>query len=138
MLSENFHLTIQTPEKIYFDGPAVSVKIATETGEIEIFPQHASLMGTILFSHTTVRSAAAEEEFLMRNGLIIVDNAKNTVSILVAACDAVGQADFKSIKEYQGFVLEQLAKKADLNSYQLVYLEEHGDALAKMIEVVKK
>ena len=136
MAETTFHLTIQTPEHVSFDGEVVSLKLTNETGDLEILPQHASLMGTISFSNTLVRTVNSEEEYLMRNGLVIVDGIKNHTTVLVAGCDLVSHADLKTIREYQQFILEKLANTSDLNRFQITYLEEHGEALSKMIEVV--
>jgi F0F1-type ATP synthase epsilon subunit len=132
-------LTIQTPEVIVFQGPIQSVLLVNETGQMEIFPNHATLAGSILFSHTIVRVAPGqEEEFVMRNGLVLMNNETSEVKLLVEYCHKIADINFESIHEYRMFIEEKLKNKEALNSFQVVYLEEQQASLKKMIEVIGK
>lgn len=136
-MKTNFNLTIQTPRQILFQGEANYVGLTTELGDIEIYPNHATLVATISFSKTKIKHAEHEEDLLMRNGLIVVDNEKDEVKILTQYCEKMADIDFKTIKEYKDFVLQKLEKKEELNDFQIKHLEEEGASLERMIEVIE-
>jgi F0F1-type ATP synthase epsilon subunit len=137
-MQESFTLIIQTPRHIFFQGEANYVGIQTELGNTEIYPQHATLVASISFSHTKIKHAEHEEDVLMRSGLIIVDNEHNEVKILVQYCEKLADIDFKTIKEYKDFVVSRLENKQDLNDFQIKHLEEESTSLERMIEVIQK
>lgn len=137
-MNDYFNLIIQTPRQIFFQGEANYIGLTTELGDMEIYPKHATLVASISFSKTKIKHADHEKDLLMRNGLFIVNNEKNEVKILVQYCEKITDIDFKTIKEYQNFVLEKLKKKEGLNDFQIKHLEEESTSLEKMVEVIEK
>lgn len=136
-MKNNFNLIIQSPQRILFQGEGDYVAVTTELGDMEIYPNHATLLATISFSKTKIKNAEHEQDFLMRNGLIIVDNEKNEVKLLAQYCEKLSDIDFKTIEEYKNFVLQKLEKKEELNDFQIKHLEQESTSLEQMIEVIK-
>ena len=129
-----FTLTIQTPESSVFEGEITSVQLKTEQGNMEVFPGHAPLQGTISFSRTVVKQADKEETYLLRQGMIFVDHLENTVRILAYAANKASEIDTKTAQEYLDMIKESLAKKEDLNKYQIQFLEESRIAVEESLE----
>ncbi len=137
-MSATFNLSIETPLGIMFNEPVKSVLLHNELGDMEVFAGHAPLIASILFSKTRVRVTDEREEvFLMRNGVITVENEKNQVKILVENCIHSKEVNYETIKDYEKFVLSKLANPEVLSKIQLKYLEEQRSSLERMIKIEK-
>ncbi len=125
-------LILQTPEQTLFDGTVDSVKLVTELGEIEVFPEHADLAGAILFSRIYVKVGKHEEIFLARLGTLFVENSRNIIRVLVQFCVKEKEVDHVSLQEYRRFIQEKLANSDGLNQLQATHLEESNLSLKAM------
>ena len=137
-MSNSFNLTIESPEELFFRGEADSLLLQTVTGEAEILPGHAALAGSFAFSPLHVRTGDHEEDFIARQGLVFVDPRQNSVRVLAYYCVKKADIDLKTIKEYMEFILKKMESGADLNKYQLRFLEEEKISLQKKLEVLEK
>lgn len=138
---QQLSLIIQTPDHVAFEGAVDSVSLVTELGEMEIFSNHADLVGTILFSRVVVHIGKHEEDFFARLGMVFVDNTENTVRILAQYCVKVKEFDHLSIKEYRQFVQDKLQSREGLNGLQITHLEESElslKAMSEALDVVNK
>lgn len=124
----SFKLLIQTPEREIYKGDADVLTLSNDTGEMQVFPGHASMLGSITYSAVKVDSAKHEEAFVLRQGFVFVDQDKNEVKVLGLSCEKTSELDLVSAKEYLAFVLAKLDKPEELNEYQLTFLE--GQKLA--------
>lgn len=128
-----FQLTIQTPIETLFDGTVDSLRIKTDLGRMEVLPNHATIVGTVLYSKVFARHNGQEEKFVVRHGSVSVDEKGNTV---VLALEAHKEAEMtvKTMEEYLHYLGEQLKNPDQFNDYQKQFLEEQRDALQQGIE----
>lgn len=132
-------LTIETPQGTIFNEPVSSIHLTNELGDMEIFPGHATLLASISFSKTRVRCSAAREElYFMRSGILRTDTQTGQTTILVESCTHEKDIEYDSIKDYEKFVLDRLSRPAELSSLQITYLTEQKSSLERMIKVIKK
>jgi len=137
-MKKTLHLTVRTPEAEIVSKEVNSIKVNTEGGEIEIYPHHASLTGSIIFGKLEVRAEKDEQEYVIQQGIIFVSVENNTVQILCLSCKEFQDIEFKTAKKYLEFVEEKLQEGADLNDYQIKYLENEKIAMVKQIEMIDK
>ncbi len=131
-------LIIASPTRTWFDGPADSVHLSTDLGEMEVFPGHVSLLGTVTVSKVRVRVGDHEDEFLVRRGFIAVEGgAGDTVRVTASHCERRADMDLASIKDYREFILGLLAKREDLSQYQIGFLEDEHGAIEKLMTIEK-
>lgn len=128
-METTFKLTIRTPDQDIFNAEVDGVRLSTEGGEMEIYANHASLTGTILFSPVVVKTIDGKEEgYIARNGIFLFDNESNTATLLALHCEHKSEVSLKTVKEYSEFIQQQLAEGKDLSSFEILYLE--GEKLA--------
>lgn len=137
-MSNTLNLTVRTPEAGIVEQEVNSLKVMTEGGEIEIYPNHASLTGSILFGKLDVRTDQGEREYLVQRGVLFVSVEKNTVQLLCYSCKEVKDIEYKTAKEYLEFIEDRLKAGEDLNEYQLQYLENEKIAMVQQMEVLEK
>ncbi|MCK9361010.1 F0F1 ATP synthase subunit epsilon [Patescibacteria group bacterium] len=129
----SFHLLIQTPEREAYKGDADILTLSNDTGEMQVFPGHASMLGSITYSAVKVDHAQHEEAFVLRQGFVFVDQEKNEVKVLGLSCEKTADLDMVSAKEYLDFILSKLDKPDELNEYQLKFLEGQKLAVEKQL-----
>jgi F0F1-type ATP synthase epsilon subunit len=126
--------TIQTPQKEIYNSAIKSLKILTEAGLIKILPHHSSLISAVAFGPVIVTDENdLEEDFLARRGVLMVDNSKNAVSLMVMECDKRKEINPITAKEYFDFVVEQLDKGNQLSEFKLKFLQEEKLVMEKQI-----
>lgn len=130
-------LIIRTPDQEVFRGSVDWVSLATQEGQLQIFPGHIGLHGTIHYTPIIFRAGENEEEFLARQGFVFVDQEQQEVSVQVYACDKRKDLDIKSIEEYRQFVLDKLAHHETLGAFQLKFLEDQKIGLEKQLDETK-
>lgn len=130
---------IRTPESEVVSQPEVrSVSLVTELGAMQVFPGHASLHGTILFSPVRIEMMEKEEDFVVQQGFIFIDQAQDQVTILAQRCEKQAEMDFHTAKEYLAVLLKTLDQPELLGKYQLRHLEDEKIATEKRLEVLQK
>ena len=132
-MSNTLHLTIRTPEAEILDKEVSSLKVNTEGGEIEVYPHHASLTGSILFGKLEVRTDHTEVEYLVRRGILFVSVENNRVQILCYSCKEMKDVEYKTAREYLEFITDKLRSGHDLNEFQIRYLESEKIAMVQKI-----
>ncbi len=120
---QTFHATLRTPTAILFDGEVESLKLKTDLGRMEILPNHATLVGTILYSRVFVKSAGDEKEFIIRQGSVSVDGS-GSASVLSAEGHAEETLSIHDIDDYLRYITGVLHGDKPLNDYQKKFLEE--------------
>lgn len=129
-------LTIQSPHTTGYDGPADLVHLATDLGEMEVLPGHASTLGTILTSKVRVQNDDTIDEFVVRRGTLVVDPDGVTVKILASDVDRVAEMDVGGLTSYREFLMKTL-EGDDLNDYQIRFLKDEQLAIEKLMEEQK-
>ena len=112
-----------------------SVTLSTETGQLQLMAHHASLTGTILFSTVTVKEEKKEEQFVVRNGLVLFNNKTNTAMVLALYAEKKSEFSHQTGKEYLAFIEKQLREGKTLSEFQILYLEGEKLAVEQQIGV---
>jgi F0F1-type ATP synthase epsilon subunit len=128
-----FDLLIQTPDHEAYHGPAEVVTLASDSGEMQILPGHASLLGTITYTPLRVKNGATTMDFVLRQGFVFVDQLANTVRVLGLSCVKTDEINEMTAKEYYEFVMSKLDKPEELNAYQLKHLEGQKLSLERQL-----
>ena len=137
-MQNTFHLTVRTPESEIISEAVNSLKVMTEGGEIEIYPHHASLTGSIMFGKMQVRMPKEELDYVVQRGILFVSVEKNTVQILCFSCQLYKEIEYKSAKSYLEFIEEKLKEGVNLNDFQLKYLENEKIAMVQQVQMLEK
>lgn len=137
-MSNTFHLSVRTPENEIISKEVSSIKVSTENGPMVVYPKHSSLSGTIEFSRLFVRTDAGETEYLVKNGVVFISVQENSTRIMCFSCQETKDIEFKTAAEYLQYVEEQLKAGADLNDFQMKYLENEKIAMVKQLKVLKE
>lgn len=72
-------LRISTPERIVYTGEADSLVVEGDRGQLEILPQHASLVTFVRPGLARVRKAGRTEEFSLGEGVMRIQSDEITI-----------------------------------------------------------
>ena len=136
-MEEKFKLTIRTPEQEIWSHEVNSITLAGEGGEMQVFSNHASLTATIAFTPVVVNHDNKEEHYLVRNGVFLFDNEKNTAIMLALNCTLKSKINKQTMQEYAKFIEEKLKAGKDLSELQITFLKGERLAVEQEIEEVK-
>ena len=128
----DFHVTLRTPTDVLYDGKAHALRLKTDLGRMEVLPDHASLVGTILYSKVYIRHDKTEEKFIIRQGSIAVDG-RNSTTVLATEAHKEEDLSIDNMKDYLEYLVHQL-NEGNLNDYQRQFLDERRRALEEGIE----
>jgi F0F1-type ATP synthase epsilon subunit len=70
--SNEMHIKIYAPFKVYFDGQANSISGDNETGPFDILPQHHNFMTLLGSCELIVRTKEDEKKFKITRGIMHV------------------------------------------------------------------
>lgn len=132
---KTFNLTIRTPEKQVYSGPAIYLKLFTEAGLLKLFPGHADLTGVVTFSPVIFENDHGQEEiYIAKRGLLRVDCQRNSIDLMVLDCQLKAEMNHASSLEYLQFIEKELAQKHDLSDFKIRYMEEEKVMIEKQIK----
>lgn len=137
-MTTTFHLTIRTPEGEIFSKRILSISIATEGGELQVFAHHASMTASILFSIMKIHMEEADIDYAVQQGILFVSVEDNTATLLCYSCKAVKDIEYKTAKQYLEFIEEKLRSGENLNEYQIKYLENQRIGMVQQIEILEE
>lgn len=126
---QTFNATIQTPMKTLFEGEVDAVRASTDLGKMEIYADHATLVGTALYSIVDMHHGNKQETFIIQQGSVCVKE-DGSVSILAHQAQKKEEMSVESVEEYLKYVVEQMESQ-DLNEYQMRFLRERREALER-------
>lgn len=129
---------VRTPDAEWFQGPADSVTIATDGGLLQIFSGHASLQGVITFSTLQIRSGEYEEDFVIRNGMLVVSVATDEIRVLAMQVEKRSSLSHKTAKEYLESLLKHLEHPETLSELHLRYLEGERYSIERALEFIEE
>lgn len=66
------HVKVYAPFKTYFDGEALSISAANDTGPFDILPKHHNFMTLLNACDVMVRSDSGEEKIPIQRGMMHV------------------------------------------------------------------
>lgn len=134
-MSKLFDLTIRTPEKLAFKGKVKYITLQSEGGLLKILPKHASLTGSITYSPLVFQDENDNEESLVvKNGIVIVSNEKNQVTLMVMDSLKKTELSPTTAKEYLEYIKEQLAAGKDLSDFKIKFYEDEKYVLEKQLK----
>lgn len=128
----NLHVTLRTPTAVLFDGEAAALRLKTDLGRMEVLPDHATLVGTVLYSKVYVRHGDTEEKFIIRQGSVAVDE-KGNATVLANEAHKEEELSVENMKDYLEYIVKQM-EEGGLNDYQMQFLEERRRALQEGID----
>ena len=117
-------LTILTPEKKILDVENVEhVIIPTESGEIDVLPEHAPLLSTLSAGSIrhSIPGGQAGEQVMVTYG--IVEVAENHVKIFSETAETASQIDSARARDAQKRAEETLKKELDPSDIRKVQLK---------------
>ncbi len=123
---------------VLYEGPADSIRLATDIGGIEILPGHASFLGLSKSTPITVLNGDHEIIFLAQDATVAVDRADDGVTrVTVAAllADRKDEFDIESLKQFHEKMHIALQNHEDLSKYQVEFLQEHLDSVHATIHL---
>ena len=93
-MTNNFHLLIQTPNKICFDEKINQIDFYSKQGKISILPNHCPIIGCLCPSPLTIHLLSKETKIMICNqGFFKFDN--NELIILTNFCSFLENFDKK-------------------------------------------
>ena len=78
----NINIAIIAKDKLAYKGEAEAVFVPTQTGIIEVLPEHSQLISALKKGDLIVKTAEGEKKFKISGGVLEV-RAKSNVIILV-------------------------------------------------------
>lgn len=81
MAEKTFHLTVITPDRIFFDGPVRSIVAPGGDGSLGVLVDHAPLITTLQPGRLSITSAEGKVQFFLI-GPGFLDILKNEVVLL--------------------------------------------------------
>lgn len=70
--TKHMHVKVHAPYKVYFDGPALSISAANQTGPFDILPGHHNFMTLLTPCVVVVRTDREEEKIQIQRGVMHV------------------------------------------------------------------
>lgn len=138
MTSPSMRFILRSPGEEHYDGPADCITASTDTGELQILPGHAPLVGNILASALMVASGSHETSFFVRQGFLIVTEGGMEVTLMALSCHKTGELTRESLHEYLAFLHGKLERQESLSAFQVRYLKSQLSSVEQMIEVVSE
>lgn len=87
MASKTFHLTVITPERIFFDGQVGSIIVPGGAGSFGVLANHAPLLSTLDPGRLVLTKTDGEKEYL-KIGSGFIDILSNDVTLLTESVEA--------------------------------------------------
>ena len=96
MASSQMNLQVVTPEGVRFEGDAISVRVNTTMGEIEILPDHEPLISALDIGVAAVRTPTGQHTFAMNLGYVEV--LDNHVELVTETCEEKAEIELERAK----------------------------------------
>ena len=81
MIDPTFHLTFATPEKVLYDGPALSLTVPGLSGSFEVLKDHAPLIALTHPGHVLLHTPKEKTSYTLTEGVFEVSH--NNAFLLV-------------------------------------------------------
>ncbi len=124
------------PEGVVFAGTAERVLLDTEAGQIEVWPDHTTLLTTILYSHAVIYNEKSAQEFHIRHGLASVNQLTNTLRVIATVCEKSADIQYASLTEFALQTKERIAGSIGLHEIEVQYLQDQLGSVERMVAVV--
>ncbi len=131
-------VTIRNPDQSFTFEQVESVSVVTSTGPMIIYSKHASLTGNIAFSVLRIKHGSTIDSFMVRNGLLFINNNEDSIVILASTIELLSEVSLETIESYLLKVKEQLENGQDLLPIQFKYLENERLTLIEQLSVLRR
>jgi F-type H+-transporting ATPase subunit epsilon len=131
------NLKIVTPEKIVFEDSVDSITTMTESGEITILPNHASLVSLLRAGEMTLRDEKNESLLAVSTGIIEV-RPYNQVIILADTAERSEELELEKIEEAKKLAEERLVDARNKNDVAYADAAAHLERELARWKVAKK
>ena len=131
-----FPFSLRTPLATIFEGEVDAVRLKTDLGRMEILPDHATLVGTILYSRVYIRRGGREDSYMIRQGAESVD-AQGVARVTALDAQETKTIKAESIQEYLVYLNKQISGGNGLNDYQKNFLAEQRMALQESLSNIE-
>ena len=101
-----FHLSIVTPERMFFDGEAERVVVRTISGDVGILKGHAKYISALGTGALKIKFSDGEKIAALSGGFIKADRAK--ALILATTCEWKDEIDLERAKRAEEKAREML------------------------------
>ncbi len=122
-------LTVTTPTGVAYDGNADAIHIETDHGPITVYSHHASLITQTKLGEMRIVDGAHTHSFLIRGGVLSIDNKTNSAHLLSLSADALANVTSLSLKNYLEEI-EKVLAEGNAGTSDLSYQVLHGDKIA--------
>lgn len=102
-------LLVNTPERVFFNGEATFVELATSEGEIGVYPQHISLTAVLVPCVLTIHQNDGIKKAAVHGG--IVEVLKDKVTILAEIAEWPDEIDVNRANDAKIRAERRLASK---------------------------
>ncbi|MBQ4153208.1 MAG: ATP synthase F1 subunit epsilon [Oscillospiraceae bacterium] len=92
-----FHLSVVTPERMFFDGDVERVTVRTVSGDVGILKGHAKYISALGIGKMRIKTESGEKTAALAEGFIKVDGDKTLV--LASACEWAEEIDLSRAKK---------------------------------------
>ena len=101
-----FHLSVVTPDRMFFDGKAERVIVRTVSGDVGILKGHAKYVSALGVGAMRIKTADGERTAALARGFIKADRDKTL--ILASACEWADEIDPERAKQAEEAARRQL------------------------------
>ena len=106
-----FHLSVVTPDRLFFDGEAERVIVRTVSGDVGILKGHAKYVSVLGIGALRIKTADGERIAALAEGFIKAD--KDKTLILASACEWNDEIDVSRAKRAEEAARRQLEAAKD-------------------------
>jgi len=92
-MAKSFMVMIVTPDKVVYEGEAVSASIPGLSGYLGVWANHAPLVGAVVPGVVRLKTGSGEAEAVFSVGLGFVEISDNVVHLMTDTCEAGDEVD---------------------------------------------
>lgn len=86
-MAKNFHVSIVTPDKMAYDGEAVSLVVPAEFGYLGVLADHAPLAASLKRGTITLQDPSGSTKIFGSSDKGFLEVARNVVTLLLDSVD---------------------------------------------------
>ena len=133
-----FRVTIRTPDEEILDLTQVrSLTVSTDKGPMIIMSHHASMTAVTAGSPLLIVTDRLEERYMLRRGVVSVNNRRNHVTVLAIACEKLSSMNKQRVSDYLKSIKDML-KKGSLSPRQRQYLRQEELAMDEQLKILTR
>ena len=97
-MAKSFKVVIVTPDKIAYEGSAISAILPGAEGYLGVWADHAALVSAVVPGLVTLKldDAGSEKHFAVGAGFVEISD--NVVNLMTETCEAAGDIDAERAK----------------------------------------